>query len=129
MSNNRARINQQLFGQLSSIYTQLGQPIPNRGPSDQGGGGAYTAWLQSAISTGQGLLDQKRLTELADQLKPPKPPEPIQAPIEIQSQNRSRLGTESRARRSRSATRRGRRNLTTGLNVGGGGSTSGGVSF
>ena len=68
MSNNRAAINQQLFGQLSSIYTQLGQPIPNRGPGDQGGGGAYTAWLQSAISTGQGLLDQKRLTDLAEQL-------------------------------------------------------------
>lgn len=129
MSNNRAQINQQLFGQLTGIYTQLGQPIPARGAGDQGGGGAYTRWLQSQIGIGQGLLDQKRLADLTEQLKPPKPPEPIQAPIEIQSQNRSRLGTESRARRSRSATRRGRRNLTTGLNVGGGSATSGGVSF
>ena len=62
----------------------------------------------------------------------PTPPQvqQLQAPLEVAGDNRSRLTSSSRSRRRRAQSRRGKRQLTTGLNTGavtGGG--QGGISF
>ena len=56
MANQRAQINSQLFGQLASIYSQMGRGVPSRPGWASGGKGAYTNWLQSEIRNAQGLL-------------------------------------------------------------------------
>jgi hypothetical protein len=79
----------------------------------------------SAIFTGQD--PNAAATPLPD---PPTPPQiqQLQAPLELSSDNRSRLSSGTRSRRRRASQRRGQRRLTTGLNTGGTGS-SGGISF
>ena len=78
----------------------------------------------SAIFTGQQPAQQ-----LPD---PPAPPvvQQLQDPLEIGGENRSRLTSASRARRRRAQSRRGKRQLTTGLNTGAvTGGQQGGISF
>ena len=80
----------------------------------------------SAIFTGQ---DPNAASQLPD---PPTPPQvqQLQAPLEVQGENRTRLTSQSRTRKRRSQARRGKKQLTTGLNVGAvTGSPQGGISF
>ena len=80
----------------------------------------------SAIFTGQ---DPNAANPLPD---PPAPPQvqALQAPLEIEGANRSRLSSTSRARRRRASARKGKKALTTGLNTGAvTGGAGGGISF
>ena len=80
----------------------------------------------SAIFTGQ---DPNAANPLPDVPLPPQIQQ-LQSPLEIEGANRSRLTSQSRARKRRSQARRGKKQLTTGLNTGavtGGG--QGGISF
>ena len=67
-------------------------------------------------------------------INPPEAPKPpmrmeLQQPLDLSSENRSRLTTNTRSRRKRASSRRAQRRLTTGLNTGGGGGSQGGISF
>ena len=54
----------------------------------------------------------------------------LQAPLEVEGANRSRLSSTSRARRRRASARKGKKALTTGLNTGAvTGGAGGGISF
>ena len=78
----------------------------------------------SALFTGQ--TPQQQLPD------PPTPPQvqSLQAPLEIEGANRSRLSSTSRARRRRATARKGKKALTTGLNTGAvTGGAGGGISF
>jgi len=78
----------------------------------------------SAFFTGQ--TPQQQLPD------PPTPPQvqSLQAPLEIEGANRSRLSSTSRARRRRATARKGKKALTTGLNTGAvTGGAGGGISF
>ena len=77
----------------------------------------------SAFFTGQ--TPQQQLPD------PPTPPQvqALQAPLEIEGANRSRLSSTSRARRRRASARKGKKALTTGLNTGAVTGAGGGISF
>ena len=78
----------------------------------------------SAFFTGQ--TPQQQLPD------PPTPPQvqALQAPLEVEGANRSRLSSTSRARRRRATARKGKKALTTGLNTGAvTGGAGGGISF
>ena len=67
--------------------------------------------------------------QLPDVPTPPQVQE-IQAPLEVQGENRTRLSSQSRSRRRRAQARRGKKQLTTGLNAGAvTGPQGGGISF
>jgi hypothetical protein len=111
----RAALNAQLFNQAVALGLN-----PNF--TGKPGKGRRTNYLQSLIASYRPPTPEPP--------PPPPPVQPIQAPLEVQGDNRSRLTSQSRTRKRRSKAQRGKRALTTGLNTGAvtGGST-GGVSF
>ena len=68
MSNDRAAINSQLFGQLASIYSQMGQGVPARPGWASGGKGAYTNWLRSEINNANNKLAQYQANQQMQQM-------------------------------------------------------------
>ena len=68
MANQRAQINSQLFGQLASIYSQMGRGVPARPGWASGGKGAYTNWLQSEINRAQGMLANYNMQQQQQQM-------------------------------------------------------------
>ena len=79
----------------------------------------------SAIFTGQ----DPNAAALPDVPLPPQI-QALQSPLEIEGANRSRLTSQSRSRKRRTQARRGKKQLTTGLNTGAvTGGQQGGISF
>ena len=109
-------------------------------------GKKFNRWLRNAARLGINVGDINQATAMFTGQQPqqqqqlpdvPTPPEiqSLQRPLEVQGSNRTRLASQSRARRRRASARKGKKSLTTGLATGltGGFSTpstpQGGVSF
>ena len=102
-------------------------------------GKKFNQFLRNAAKLGINVGDINQAPALftgqtPEQTLPDVPPPPqvqqLQSPLEVEGANRSRLTSQSRARKRRASARKGKKALTTGLNTGavtGGG--SGGISF
>ena len=111
----RAAINAALAQQAAALGLQI-----NPGPNDQGGGGAFTRYLQNLIAS-------YRPPTPAPPPPPPKP-QPIQAPLEVQT-GRSRLSISGTKRNRRSQRQpANKKQLSFSLNAPGR-AGGGGISF
>jgi histidinol dehydrogenase len=87
---NRAQINQQLFNQAASIYSQMGQGVPTF--TGKPGGGRFTSFLQQVIQQGTAALAQYRQRQLQQQLQQAQQAKPSAPQRSIPKTLKSTLG-------------------------------------